>query len=160
MERERGPKRACLWSVQGIIGAAACIWLCALVLTVSIGVRPVSAAAPTCLATAPDSCTVGICLPGSVCVAQGGACTCLATCGDFPSCGTGKCLIGTVCTNVGTTCACVPVATATPTVTPTPIPATPARVPAASSGGLLIAVLLLAVVGAVTLGHRALKSSE
>lgn len=135
----------------------------AFLLALLLGALPDRADAQSC-GTSP-MCN-GMCPnPSTTCVQTAGGCFC--SCGDFPSCSTGTCPPQSVCTNVGTNCACVPLSTSTPTVTATAtITATATAtgtpsiqpVPAASNGGLLIALAALAVIASLALVRRRLRS--
>jgi hypothetical protein len=134
----------------GNVGLAVRLALVAFALL--LGAPRVQAGIPCGSTTAPAC--VGFCPGGSVCRLQGDTCSCLESCGDFAACNTTDCPAGFVCTNIGTApCVCVPLATATPTVTPTVSPSI-APVPATSTSGLLIALLVLATVGVVALAGR------
>lgn len=144
----------------GNVGVAIRLALVAFALL--LGAQPVQAGVP-CGSAPTTACGVGFCPTGSVCRLQGDTCSCLEECGDFNACNSSDCPAGFVCTNIGTApCVCVPLPTATPTITPTATPTSPPAVepvPAASTNGLLIALLALAAVGAVALAGRSRRSS-
>jgi hypothetical protein len=139
-----GRTHSCMWTV---LTMCAVLLLCA--------ARPAAAGIQPCgPALFPQCSGGGFCDPGSVCIAQGSTCVCSPmNCGDFAACDGFPCPPGSLCTNLVTRCGCVAVATPTATVTPIPTQG-PASAPAASTGGLVIALLALAAIGTLGLARR------
>jgi hypothetical protein len=143
------------------------IGLVLVALALILGATPADAGAP-CSAVSAPMCNGG-CEAGFTCRAQGDVCVCLQNCGDGAACdGTPGCPPGFECTIIGTLpCVCVPPPTPTPTLTPTSTttptvtptsPSLVAPVPAVSTNGLVLALLLLAVVGVVAINWRSRRS--